>query len=114
MAINVDELGRFGQMILNKGVYRGKRIVSEKFVEAALTPWIKTDIPLYTSKNNDTFDYGYYFWVDAENKVTFLLGILGQLCVIIPEKDAVVSMLALEQKSERLGSLLWKDVVLAL
>ena len=113
LAINVDELGRFGQMILNKGVYRGKRIVSEKFVKEALTPWIQTNVPIYTNSSK-TFGYGYQFWIDTENKVSVVVGILGQLCVIIPGKDAVVSMLALDQKSDRLGELLWRDVVLAL
>ena len=30
MAINVDEMGRFGEMMLRKGVYKGKRIVSKR------------------------------------------------------------------------------------
>jgi len=114
MAINVDEMGRFGEMMLNGGVYKGKRIVSETFCRASLSPQIKTDVPLYVTKSGGTFDYGYQFWVDTENNVSCLNGVLGQRCVIVPKRDAVAVILSLEQNEERLSQLFWNHVVLAL
>ncbi|MCL2852239.1 MAG: beta-lactamase family protein [Defluviitaleaceae bacterium] len=114
MAINIDEMGRFCEMMLRGGVYNGKRIVSEEFCKAALAPQIKTDVPLFVTKGGGSFDYGYHFWVDTENNVSFLNGILGQRCVIIPEKDAAAMVLSLEQNEQRLSELFWDQVVLAI
>jgi len=111
LAINVDEMGRFGELILGKGVYKGKRIVSEEFIAAATSAQIHSDVKLYRSDKDAYFDYGYQFWIDNENHATCLRGILGQFCVIIPEKQAVVTILSLEQNETLLGQILWEDVV---
>lgn len=114
MAINVDEMGRFGEMMLGKGVYRGKRILSEENARRALSPLIATQKPLFVSENGGLFDYGYQFWVDSENGVSTLLGLFGQYCVIIPSANAVVTILSLEQNEIRMGQLLWEKVILPL
>jgi CubicO group peptidase (beta-lactamase class C family) len=111
MAINVEELNRIGRLLLNKGVYNNKRIVSEKFVLAATSPLIKTDIPPFWPSANETLDYGYQLWVDTANNCSFLYGILGQFCLVLPDINAVVTVQALEQNERLLGSLLWEHVV---
>lgn len=110
MAINVDEMGRFGEMVLNKGVYNRKRIVSEAFIHAATSAQIKTDVLSFAGKK-PLLDYGYQFWIDTNSGMFFLRGILGQFCVIFPEKNAVVTLLSLEQRDTELGELLWSEVL---
>ncbi len=109
MAINVDEMGRFGEMMLNKGVYRGKRILSERFCEEALSPMVETTTPRFAGAG--VLDYGYQFWVDRARGVSFLLGLLGQYCVIVPSANAVVTVLSLEQNERRVGELLFEKVI---
>ena len=111
MDINVDEMSRFGQMLLDKGVFNNKRIVSEEFVNKALSPLVKTDTKSYWTSEDETLSYGYQFWVDAANNCSFLLGILGQMTLILPDKNAVVSIQSLEQRSNLIAKLLWEHVV---
>lgn len=111
MAINCDEMSRFGLMLLNKGVYEGKRIVSEEFVEKALAPQIKTDSKPFWPSSNETLDYGYQFWVDTANHCSYAWGILGQFCLILPDKNAVVTVQALDMDNTTLGTLIWKYIV---
>ncbi len=111
LAVNVDEMSRFCQMLLDRGVYNGKRILSEKFIDAALSPQIGTEVKPFWPTSAKTLEYGYHFWVDAPNKCSFLYGILGQFCLILPEKNAVVCVQALEENDRLLASLIWEHIV---
>ena len=104
-------MSRFGQMLLDKGIFDNKRIVSEKYVSNALTSKVKTDVKNFWSPKNNTFEYGYQFWVDSANNCSFTLGILGQMTIVLPDKNAVVSIQSLEQNDAFLAKLLWEHVV---
>ena len=119
MAINVDEMGRFGQMLLNGGVFNGKRIVSEEFVRDMMSSHIGTNefVPGHPDK---PMDYGYQIWVDDINKCAYLWGIFGQYCIIMPEKDIVITIQALQDDDggsngdynpSPLRQLIWEDLV---
>lgn len=111
MAINVDEMGHFGEMILRGGEYKGKRILSEAFVKDATAKHLVSDQLQYTDDKDGLFDYGYHIWVDSVHKCCALTGILGQFCVIAPEKDAVITVMSLEEDERLVGKLLWEDIL---
>jgi len=110
MEINVDEMGRFCEMMLNKGVFEGKRIVSEEFVQKATSPLIKSDksIPL---ENAGFLDYGYQFWADPARDCFHLWGIFGQYAVVLPEKNTIVVILSLEENDDAVGRRVWEDII---
>ena len=111
MDINCGELLRFGHMVLNGGVYNGKRLVSESFVKAAISPQIKTEaVPMWPSPQ-EKLDYGYYFWVDSANQCSYMMGSLGQLVLILPEKNAVVSVQSMEPDTAAVADLVWEKIV---
>lgn len=109
--INCHELTRFGQMLLNKGEFNGHRIVSADYVEKALSPQIRTGKKSFWPSDDEYLDYGYQFWVDQANHCSFAWGILGQFCLILPERKAVVSVQSLDAENDRIGELLWKYIV---
>lgn len=111
LAINCDEMSRFGLMLLNKGVYREKRIVSEKFINAALMPQIKTNSEPFWPSDGRNLDYGYQFWVDTVNNCSYAWGILGQFCMVLPDKNAVVTVQSLDLNNKALGTLIWNEIV---
>ncbi|MBP5198887.1 MAG: serine hydrolase [Lachnospiraceae bacterium] len=86
--LTIDELARFGELILNKGVYNGVRVVSEKFIEEAT----KNQMP-ETEKN---VKYGYQFWIKDGYFGAF--GKYGQRSLVVPDKNAVVAVQSLESK----------------
>lgn len=109
--INCEELTRFGTMLLQGGEFNGKRIVSKEYVEAALAPQIATGKKTYWPSADESQDYGYQFWVDAANHCSYAWGILGQFCMILPEKQAVVTVQSMEKNEAELGKLIWSSIV---
>ena len=110
LSINIDEMSRFGQMLLDGGVYKGKRIVSESFIKELMTPYVETNRAIVNNPSKN-LDYGYQVWVDTENKCVFLWGIMGQYCVIVPEKNAVITVLSLDEKDNDIAIRIWEDII---
>ncbi len=74
------DLAKFGQLILQKGAWGPKRIVSEN--------WVSEATASHTVCENH--EYGYYFWKDSNKKCTWCWGHAGQYIFIVPEKNLVV------------------------
>ncbi len=84
-----DDIIRFGIILRDGGVYNGKRIVSEE--------WINTASSVHsTAQENGTPDwtagYGYQFWMNAKEGFRGD-GAYGQLCMVFPERNMVFTML---------------------
>ncbi|MBQ3231249.1 MAG: beta-lactamase family protein [Clostridia bacterium] len=88
--LSSDDITKFGVMLYNKGVYNGTRIVSEEYLADA-TKSHSVDI------NNGSIDwisgYGYQFWLNARGGFRGD-GAFGQLCLVFPEEDIVITMQA--------------------
>ena len=86
---NARDFARIGQLILNKGKWNGKQVVSEAFIDEATAPatWLKDGD---TDRSVDF--YGYQWWRLVRNgiEVKYARGILGQYIFVIPEKNMVV------------------------
>jgi CubicO group peptidase (beta-lactamase class C family) len=86
------DMAKFGQMILKKGTWNGKRIVSESWLATATT----NHVPLRTYP----YSYGYQWWMipfDSSSQITpkpndirFAWGYGGQFIFVIPYYDMVV------------------------
>ncbi len=84
--ITTGDIAAFGQMYLQKGVWRGQRILPESWVEAA-TSW---QVSNGDNSNNDWEQgYGYQFWRCRHNLYRGD-GAMGQYCIVMPEQDAVL------------------------
>jgi CubicO group peptidase (beta-lactamase class C family) len=87
--ITTEDIAKFGQLYLQKGVWQGNRILSEAWVEEATSFQI--------ANNGGTLDwqqgYGYQFWRCQHNGYRGD-GAFGQYCVVLPELDAVVAITA--------------------
>ncbi len=81
IASNARDFARFGVLFKNKGMFEGKRILPEDFVELA------------TKKRFENGnEYGYGLWLsDHLGKDIFAMrGILGQYVISIPEDDVII------------------------
>ena len=56
LQLNIDEVGRFGQLLVNGGVFNGKRILSEEYVKDMTTSYSTTGefIPAIRRLRRDT------------------------------------------------------------
>jgi CubicO group peptidase (beta-lactamase class C family) len=92
---------KFGQLLLNDGMWGGRRILSADFVERATSP-------LYNLRK---IYYGYLWWVedypykDRMVRAVRATGAGGQYITVIPELDLVVAVYAANYNSRIQGAI---------
>jgi len=98
---NARDFARIGQLILNKGSWNGKRIISESYLQESLTA--ASNIK---DKNNKAVDfYGFQWWICnyKDMNLYYARGILGQYIISIPEKNMVIVRLGHKRDKEKLN-----------
>ena len=94
---------KIGQLMLNGGVWHGRRILERRFAAAATAPQ-------YHLRN---VTYGYFWWSidlpykDRTVRAIYAGGAGGQTVILVPELDLVVGIFAGNYSSKA-----WKDVAL--
>ena len=79
LMLTISEYHKLGLLYLQKGVWQGKRLIAEEWVE-------ESGKALYA----DGPGYGYLFWRGEYNSYR-ADGMYGQLCIIFPDHNAVVT-----------------------
>jgi CubicO group peptidase (beta-lactamase class C family) len=78
------DYARFGLLLLHNGEWNGRRIVSADWVRAATSAEANGSPASY-------FDYGYFWWLDAERPGRFYaMGKYGQYVYVAPDAATVV------------------------
>jgi len=90
-----EDIAKFGQLYLQKGKWNGKQLLPEQWVEEATRKQVSNDLEPGHSKIGVDWvqGYGFQFWRCTHNAFRGD-GANGQLCVVIPEKDAVIAITA--------------------
>ena len=70
--IRPEDMAKIGALVLGGGVWNGKRIISQEYIDQATTMQVK--VPL----NVGSFNYGYQIWVGRETDTFLFNGMLGQ------------------------------------
>ena len=98
----------FGQMLLQRGIWNGRRIVSEDWIGEATRYQIATDrCGFFYDKS---LGYGYQFWIAREGAYR-ASGAYGQGCFVIPHKDAVITYNANAADLQSILEGLWDLVI---
>ena len=100
MKLTVNELSRIGLLLYQKGMYNGKRIVSEAYVDEA------------TSVQQDCREggYGYFIWKYRDG--FSINGKLKQKCYVLPKQDLVITYLShIEDESHDLVNSMEKNIL---
>lgn len=97
---NARDFARFGQLILNKGSWNGRQLVSESYITEATTPDTSLTFKEYNETNHC---YGFQFWhlTYKGMEILYMRGILGQYVFAIPELNAVVVRLGHKRSDTR-------------
>jgi CubicO group peptidase (beta-lactamase class C family) len=89
-----EDIAKLGQLYLQKGKWNGKQLVPEKWIEQATSKQVPNDQEGHSKIGIDWQQgYGFQFWRCTHNAFRGD-GAGGQLCVVIPDKDAVVAITA--------------------
>lgn len=106
--VSPEDMLKLGVLYLNKGVWNGRRILSEDWVDAASSFQVENG-------NNPNSDwgvgYGYQFWRCRHNCFR-ADGAFGQYIIVSPDTDSVAVMISEERDMGKIAEIYW-DTVLA-
>lgn len=89
LKLRTEDIAKFGQLYLQKGVWGGQRLIPEAWIEEATSKQISNGPA--DSSSDWTEGYGYQFWM-CRNGAYRGDGAFGQFCVVFPEQDAVIAI----------------------
>jgi CubicO group peptidase (beta-lactamase class C family) len=110
LSVRTEDIARFGQLYLQRGLWRGRQLLPAAWVDAATS--------LQTSNGSDpTSDwsqgYGYQFW-RCRHGFYRGDGAFGQFCIVMPQYDAVVAITSGTNDMQGVMNLIWDRIVPAL
>ncbi|WP_010520542.1 serine hydrolase domain-containing protein [Aquimarina agarivorans] len=81
VASNARDFGRFGQLWLHNGVWKGKQLIPKALA-------VKAQSPQFDNGEN----YGFGLWLSnyKDKKISYMRGILGQYVICIPEDNLII------------------------
>ncbi|MET3549547.1 CubicO group peptidase (beta-lactamase class C family) [Paenibacillus favisporus] len=88
LSIPIDGVAKFGQMLLNEGVYGGRRIVSAEYIRLATTE--QSDNRRNETRADFSEGYGYQFF-RCRQGCYMGNGGFGQLCFVAPKHGIVIA-----------------------
>ena len=98
--LTAEQLSRFGQLILDKGVWKGKQLIPSSYIEQATSVQIKTnDFNPYFATADHRQGYGYQIWMNSYPNSYRMDGSYGQYVVMLPDKNAVVTYISNESQN---------------
>jgi len=89
LSIKTEDIARFGQLYLQKGVWRDRQILPEGWVEAATSVQVSNGNA--AAQSDGTQGYGYQFWRCLHGAYR-ASGLFGQYCIVMPDQDAVLAI----------------------
>ena len=110
LSLKTDEIGRFGQLYMQQGMWNGARLLPEGWTEEATA---------FHVLNGDRPDsdwsqgYGFQFW-RCRHGAYRGDGAFGQFCVVLLEQDAVLAFTAGIGDMQAVLNLVWKRLLPAL
>ncbi|HLJ57003.1 MAG TPA: serine hydrolase [Chthonomonadaceae bacterium] len=90
LKLKTEDIARFGQLYLQRGLWNGERLLPEEWVEQATSFQVAN---AGMSNADWRQGYGFQFWRCRHNAYRGD-GAFGQYCLVMPEQDAVLAITA--------------------
>lgn len=103
LSLTTSDVAAFGQMLLKKGVFKGKRIVSEQYIQLAISE--QSDNRKGANRIDWAQGYGYQFH-RCRDGCFRADGAFGQLCFVSPKDGIVIAVTASYPTMDMLQTLL--------
>jgi CubicO group peptidase (beta-lactamase class C family) len=100
LAMRPRDLAKLGQLVLNRGMWAGRQVVSAAWIDASITPQIQ---------GSQLYFYGYQWWLGRSlvnlHQIDWAVGygLGGQRLYIVPQLDMVVLVMAGLYRSDMQG-----------
>ncbi|MDA0809160.1 MAG: serine hydrolase [Planctomycetota bacterium] len=108
--LKTEDIAKFGQLVLQKGQWNGKQLVSAEWIELATSRQVEND-KAPSGRNPDWRQgYGFQFW-QCRHGAFRGDGKDGQFCIVLPEQDAVIAITAKTGNMQKQLDLVWKHLL---
>jgi CubicO group peptidase (beta-lactamase class C family) len=105
-----DVIARLGLLLLQDGVWEGRRLLPSSWVTEATRPHIATSDGTAEGTHSDWQQgYGLQFWMSRHGYRGD--GAYGQFCVVLPEYDAVIATTAATHRMQKLLDAMWRHLL---
>ncbi|MHC5795647.1 serine hydrolase domain-containing protein [Lacisediminihabitans sp. FW035] len=108
LSITSEQLALFGQLLLQRGQWDGRRLVPADWIDEATSPQVDTSTTDHDLDGRQ--GYGYQFW---RNRLAGYRadGAFGQFCIVLPEQDAVVVLTSALPVAQLALDLVWEHLL---
>jgi CubicO group peptidase (beta-lactamase class C family) len=109
LRVRTEDIAKFGQLYLQKGLWNGKQLIPAAWVEEATARQTANG-----SNPNSDWDqgYGFQFWRCRHNAYRGD-GAFGQYCLVLPEQDAVLAITSGVKDMQAVLNLVWDKLLAA-
>lgn len=107
--IRTEDVAKFGQLYLQKGMWEGKRILPEAWIETATSKQVSNGS---NPKSDWEQGYGFQFW-RCRHGAYRGDGRDGQFCIVLPEQDAVIAVTADTRDMQAELNVVWDELLSA-
>ena len=114
LRMRTEDIAKFGQLLLQNGVWNEKQVVSSAWVDAATQVQIVQPRPNKPKRSIETDDwlqgYGYQLW-GCRNGAYRADGACGQFCIVLPDEDAVIVITAEQADMQAILDEVWNHLL---
>lgn len=106
LRMRTEDLAKFGQLYLQKGMWKGKQVLNSDWIAKASSKQIEN------GKNDSSwgYGYGYQFWLNPPGGYR-ADGAFGQYSMILPEQDAVVAITSESIATKTTMQIVWDNLL---
>lgn len=112
LSVKTEDIAKFGQFYLQKGMWDGKHLLPQAWIEEATSKQISNGSGLETAGDWEQ-GYGYQFW-RCRHGAYRGDGAFGQYCFVMPEQDVVLAITSALSDMSRVFELTWKHLLPAM
>jgi CubicO group peptidase (beta-lactamase class C family) len=104
--ITTEDIAKFGQLYLQKGIWNHQRLLPEEWITEATSKHISNG----DGDHDWALGYGYQFW-RCQHGGYRADGAFGQLCVVLPDQDAVIAITAASNNIQDILNEVWEHLL---
>ncbi|GGF59352.1 hypothetical protein GCM10010912_00660 [Paenibacillus albidus] len=104
LALSTEELSRFGQLLLQQGAWNGRQLIPSAWIDYVTQKQIGTD-----ATGDWGQGYGAQFWMCTHGAYR-ADGAHGQLCLVLPEAEAVIAINSAEDRMQDILDTVWEEI----
>lgn len=108
--IRTEDIAKFGQLYLQKGQWNGKALLPEQWVAEATAKHVDNSKAPSAKTLDWQQGYGFQFWRCQHNAYRGD-GRDGQICLVLPEHNAVIAMTAETKQMQTELDLVWEKLL---